>query len=55
MKEEIMKEECDCKNTGLIPPSPVPKGTVQAYCPRHKCQRYWPQAQADGSIKFIKM
>lgn len=46
--------KCPCKGTGLIPPNPQPKGTNQAYCPQHKPAMIpWPQAQADGSTKYI--
>ena len=47
---------CACKGTGLVPPNDerIDKES-QAYCPYHKCTRYWPQAQADGSVRFLEL
>lgn len=42
--------KCICKGSGLIG-----EGKIKAFCPIHRVQRYWPQEQADGSIKFKKL
>jgi hypothetical protein len=47
----VDSRKCACKGTGKIPPV-KPLNECQAFCPVHRCQRYWPQAQADGSIQF---
>lgn len=47
---------CACKGTGLVPPDNERRSKeVQAYCPYHKCTRYWPQAQKDGSTRFFEL
>lgn len=47
-------KHCECKGTGLIPPSPVPRGTLQAYCPHHRLRyRQWPRATANGGTEFV--
>ena len=48
--------KCACKGTGLIPPNNERIGKEpQAFCPLHPCKRYWPQAQADGSVRFFEL
>ncbi len=47
---------CACRGTGLVPTNEERRGEEsQAYCPYHKCTRYWPQLQADGSTKFYEI
>lgn len=46
--------KCECKGMGLIPPSPVPKGTSQAFCPYHRLRyRQWPRALKGGGTEFV--
>jgi hypothetical protein len=47
---------CACKGTGLVPTNEERIGKEpQAYCPYHKCKRYWPQLQTDGSVKYFEL
>ncbi len=43
--------KCVCKGRGLIPPE-RPASGIQAFCPIHQIQRYWPQLQKNGSVEL---
>jgi hypothetical protein len=50
----VRSSKCECKGTGLIPPSPVPKGTIQCFCSRHRLRyKLWPRCTEGGGTELV--